>query len=252
MMRPSALKPCAWPARAAPRWRPRARQQRQIALQGAEGGLTALAHRPPWGGRSAGPARGQQTAGPRTGGVKKSHRYFFRHPDPVSQLPFIGQQRLHYPVQLLCHVLSVVPGRYYARCQRATIRPAIKGKPAWKTTMVGVFDHHHRRYGTRRPQVGLREPGYRVGRQDGLAPPQPQSLAAQGSPRARPIRPTGSIAPRTCCSTSRVRPRPIGCGSAASPACRWPPASGSTTAPSKTRASSRSWAGRCGRICPEP
>ena len=221
MVRPSALKPYAWPARAAPRWRPRARQQRQIALPGAEGGLASLAHRPPWSGRSAGPARGQQTAGPRTGGVKKSHRYFFCHPDPVSQLPFIGQQRLHYPVQLLCHVLSVVAGRYYARCQRATIRPAIKGKPAWETAMVDIFDH--RRYGTSRPQVGLREPGYRVGRQDGLAPPQPQSLAAQGSPRARPIRPTGSVTPRTCCSTSRVRPRPIGCGSAASPAYRFQP-----------------------------
>ena len=183
MVRPSALKPCAWPARAAPRWWPRARQQRQIALPGAEGGLASLAHRPPWSGRSAGPARGQQTAGPRTGGVKKSHRYFFCHPDPVSQLPFIGQQRLHYPVQLLCHVLSVVAGRYYARCQRATIRPAIKGKPAWETAMVDIFDH--RRYGTSRPQVGLREPGYRVGRQ-ALRTALCRHSRRAWQPRARP------------------------------------------------------------------
>ena len=251
MVRPSALKPCAWPARAAPRWRPRARQQRQIALPGAEGGLASLAHRPPWSGRSAGPARGQQTAGPRTGGVKKSHRYFFCHPDPVSQLPFIGQQRLHYPVQLLCHVLSVVAGRYYARCQRATIRPAIKGKPAWETAMVDIFDH--RRYGTSRPQVGLREPGYRVGRQ-ALRTACAATAAEPGSP---------GLAPRTTDSTHRQRcapnllldqPRPTQANRVwvSGISCLPLPASGSTAAPSKTRASSRSWASRCGRICPEP
>ena len=31
--------------------------------------------------------------------------------------------------------------------------------------MLAVFDHHERRYGTRHPQVELRENGYRVGRQ---------------------------------------------------------------------------------------
>ena len=31
--------------------------------------------------------------------------------------------------------------------------------------MVDVFDDHHRRYGTRRLQVELRELGHRVGRQ---------------------------------------------------------------------------------------
>ena len=38
-------------------------------------------------------------------------------------------------------------------------------EPAWETEMLAVFDHHERRYGTRRLQVELRENGYRVGRQ---------------------------------------------------------------------------------------
>jgi putative transposase len=85
----------------------------------------------------------------------------FASPDPVSQLQFMDQQRGHYPVQLLCQVLQVVPSRYYAWCQRAVM----KAEPAWETTMVDVSDDHQRRYGTRRLQVGLRESGYRVGRQ---------------------------------------------------------------------------------------
>ena len=79
----------------------------------------------------------------------------------MSQLQFIDQQRLHYPVQLLCHVLHVVPSRYYAWCQRA----GPKVEPAWETALVDVFDDHQRRYGTRRLQVELRELGHCVGRQ---------------------------------------------------------------------------------------
>ncbi|AWM35151.1 IS3 family transposase [Hymenobacter nivis] len=79
----------------------------------------------------------------------------------MSQLQFIDQQRLHYPVQLLCQVLHVVPSRYYAWCQRTETT----GAPAWETAMVDVFDDHQRRYGTRRLQVELRELGHRVGRQ---------------------------------------------------------------------------------------
>ncbi|RZK28682.1 MAG: IS3 family transposase, partial [Hymenobacter sp.] len=74
---------------------------------------------------------------------------------------FIDQQRIHYPVQLLCHVLHVASSRYYAWCQRAMP----KAEPAWEAAMVDVFDDHQRRYGIRRLQVELRELGHRVGRQ---------------------------------------------------------------------------------------
>jgi transposase InsO family protein len=83
----------------------------------------------------------------------------------VSQLQFIEQQRLHYPIQLLCQVLHVVPSRYYAWCQRASARLQTSAEPAWETAMVDVFDDHQRRYGTRRLQVELHELGHRVGRQ---------------------------------------------------------------------------------------
>ena len=69
---------------------------------------------------------------------------------------FIDQQRLYYPVQLLCQVLYVVPSRYYAWCHRAEIT----AEPAWETAMVDVFDDHQQRYGTHRLQVELRELGH--------------------------------------------------------------------------------------------
>ncbi|WP_226163442.1 IS3 family transposase [Hymenobacter terricola] len=100
-------------------------------------------------------------AGAGAGDVKKSHRHLLPSPDLVSQLQVIDQQRVHYPVQLLCQVLHVVPSRYYAWCQR----PETTAAPARETVLVDVFDDRQRRYGTRRLQVELRELGHRVGRQ---------------------------------------------------------------------------------------
>ena len=80
----------------------------------------------------------------------------------MSPMPFIDQQRVHYAVQQLCQVLDVVPSRYYAWRHR---QAAGASEPAWETEMLAVFDHHERRYGTRRLQVELREKGHRVGRQ---------------------------------------------------------------------------------------
>ena len=83
----------------------------------------------------------------------------------MSTLPFIDQQRSYHRVQQLCQVLGVVPSRYYA-WWLAQVRGAVgKQEPAWETEMVAVFDHHKRRYGTRRLQVALRGKGHRVGRQ---------------------------------------------------------------------------------------
>ena len=77
----------------------------------------------------------------------------------------MDQQRAAYPVQQLCQVLDVVSSRYYAwRASRAA-GAAGKAEPAWETEMVAVFDHHKRRYGTRRLRVELQETGHRVGRQ---------------------------------------------------------------------------------------
>ena len=83
----------------------------------------------------------------------------------MSTLYFIDQQRLFYPVQQLCQVLDVVPSRYYAWRLAQAAAAAGPIEPAWETEMVAVFDHHKRRYGTRRLRVELREKGHRVGRQ---------------------------------------------------------------------------------------
>ena len=83
----------------------------------------------------------------------------------MNPLHFIDQQRIHHSVQQLCQVLNVVPSRYYAWRHRQAAGAVGTREPAWETEMLAVFDHHKRRYGTRRLQVELREKGYRVGRQ---------------------------------------------------------------------------------------
>jgi transposase InsO family protein len=83
----------------------------------------------------------------------------------VSQLQFIDQQRLHYPVQVLCQVLNIVPSRYYAWRKAGSAGAMAPAEPAWETALVEVFDAHQRRYGARRLQVELRELGHHVGRQ---------------------------------------------------------------------------------------
>ena len=83
----------------------------------------------------------------------------------MSPLPFIDQQRVHYAVQYLCQVLDVVPSRYYAWRHRQAAEAVGTSEPAWETEMLAVFDHHKRRYGTRRLQVELQEKGHQVGRQ---------------------------------------------------------------------------------------
>ena len=83
----------------------------------------------------------------------------------MSPLPFIDQQRVHYAVQHLCRVLDVVPSRYYVWRHTQAAGAVGTSEPAWETEMLTVFDHHKRRFGTRRLQVELQEKGCRVGRQ---------------------------------------------------------------------------------------
>ena len=76
-------------------------------------------------------------------------------------LHFIDQQRIRYAVQQLCQVLDVVPSCYYT--WRHTQAAGAMGTS--EPERLAVFDHHERRYGTRRLQVELRGKGHRVGRQ---------------------------------------------------------------------------------------
>ena len=78
---------------------------------------------------------------------------------------FIDQQQSCHPVQQLCQVLGVVPSRYYAWRLAQGNEAVGPSEPAWETEIMAIFDHHKRRYGTRRLQVELRETGHWVGRQ---------------------------------------------------------------------------------------
>ena len=79
--------------------------------------------------------------------------------------PMSYQQQVYYPVRQLCQVLGVVPSHYYGWLHAQAVGAVGTTEPAWETEMVAGFNHHKRRYGTRRLQVELRELGHRVGRQ---------------------------------------------------------------------------------------
>ena len=117
----------------------------------------------------------------------------------MSMLPFIDQQRLFHPAQQLCQVLGVVSSRYYA-WRLAQANGAVgPQEPAWETAMVTVFDHHKRRYDTRRLSVELREKGHRVGR---------QALRTGLRRHGREALPPQSFVPRTTDSTHGQRCAP--------------------------------------------
>ena len=124
----------------------------------------------------------------------------------MSPMSFIDQQRTHYAVQQLCQVLDVVPSRYYAWRHR---QAAGTREPTWETEMLAVFDHHGRRYGTRRLQVELREKGHRVGRQalrTGLCRHHRRAL----QPKAFTPRTTNSTHGQRCAPNLLLyQPRPI-------------------------------------------
>ena len=104
---------------------------------------------------------------------------------------FIEAQRDHYPVRLLCQVLSVPASGYYA-WQQAPQQRAAQCEPAWETALVKVFGVHKRCYGTRRLPVALRKKGHRVGRQRLRAAMRRRGLRAL-QPKAFTPRTTDSI-----------------------------------------------------------
>ena len=115
----------------------------------------------------------------------------------MTQLHFIAQQRVQYSVQQLCQVLDVVPSRYYAWWHGQAAGAVGTREPAWEMEMLAVFDHHKRRYSTRRLQVKLREKGHQVGRQvlrTGLRRHQRRAL----QPKAFAPRTTNSTHGRRC------------------------------------------------------
>jgi len=116
----------------------------------------------------------------------------------VSRYQFIDQQRLTYPVRLLCRVLGVTPTRYYAWSARAVSQPQAV-VAAWQTAMVQAFTAHKQRYGTRRLRAELQAQGYRVGRQRLRTELRRRGLRA-AQPRA--------FTPRTTDSTHGLRCAP--------------------------------------------
>lgn len=86
----------------------------------------------------------------------------------MSCYPFMDQQRGSYCVRLLYQVLEVAPARYYAWRKQAP-SPATSAAPVvWEAALEKAFTRHHKRYGTRRLRVELREEDHRVGRAQAL------------------------------------------------------------------------------------
>ena len=79
--------------------------------------------------------------------------------------PFIDQQRVRYPVGLLCQVLRVTASRYYAWRKQVAAASAPPAPAAWELALEQTFTHHKKRYGTRRLRVELQAQGHRVGHQ---------------------------------------------------------------------------------------
>ena len=171
-MRFFAPKPCAWPAKAVRRWpKPcalnidpkrlyawlKAAQQPLPAdpAEAAEVRALRLANK-----------RGTQKLEilKKAGASCPLGAQALDHPDAVSQLQFMDQQRLHYSVQVRCQALGVVPSRYYAWRKGVTAGVVAPAEPAWETALLDVFDNQQRRYGTRRLQVEWQALGHRVGR----------------------------------------------------------------------------------------
>lgn len=76
---------------------------------------------------------------------------------------FIAAEQAHYPVQVLCRTLAVVPSRYYA-WQQAQRAPLAEALTCFDETVQAVFHDHKRRYGTRRLRAEFQAQGQRVGR----------------------------------------------------------------------------------------
>ena len=111
---------------------------------------------------------------------------------------FIEAQQDHCPVRLLCPVLRVPAGGYYAWPQAPQQRVA-QCEPAWESALVKVFGVHKRCYGTRRLPVALRKKGHLVGRQRLRAPMRRRGLRALQSK---------AFTPRTTDSTHGLRCAP--------------------------------------------
>jgi len=127
----------------------------------------------------------------------------------VSRYQFIDQQRLTYPVRLLCRVLGVTPARYYAWSARAASQPQVVAA-AWQTAMVHAFTSHKQRYGTRRLRAELQAQGYRIGRQRLRTELRRRGLRAV-QPRAFTPRTTDSTHGLRCAPNRLLdQPKPTG------------------------------------------
>jgi putative transposase len=125
----------------------------------------------------------------------------------VSRYQFIDQQRVTYPVRLLCRILGVTPARYYA--WGARVASPIQPATVWQAAMVQVFTYHKQRYGTRRLQAELQAQGHRVGRQRLRAELRRRGLRAV-QPRAYTPRTTDSTHGLRCAPNRLLdQPKPI-------------------------------------------
>jgi len=75
----------------------------------------------------------------------------------------IHQERKNYPLRLLCRVIQVSAGGYYAWRKRLSKPPCLKRKKLAELVRDCYFENR-RRYGTRRISKSLAKDGFNIGR----------------------------------------------------------------------------------------
>ena len=76
---------------------------------------------------------------------------------------FIDSEKTNYPITMLCRVMAVSPGGYYAWRKRLTQPPTLRRRRT-ADLIRQSFWANKRRYGTRRISLELQKQGFRVGR----------------------------------------------------------------------------------------
>jgi transposase InsO family protein len=97
---------------------------------------------------------------------------------------FIAAEKANYPIRLMCRVLQVSRGGFYAWLKRPAAAHSFKDQRL-AVEIAAIYQEHRGRYGSPRVHVELRDRGYRTGRKRVARLMREQSLRARHRRRYR-------------------------------------------------------------------